>query len=287
MSDLLGHTPTDAIRNAKAFASKSSGINGPRVLCIDIETFPLLVYSWGLFKQHITLDQLHTDWSMMSFACKWLGIDGMFYADNRFRADPRDDFEQLLCLHTILSEADMLIAHNGAKFDLPRIKARMAINAMPPLPPLEVIDTFQLQAKAFGFTSQKLAYVAGLAGDKGKDEHKNFPGLSLWKECLNHNPAAWAECEHYNKTDVLENEAMYLSLRGWYRHGPNFGPYVTPSERGKVVCHRCGSENVIQKGPRRTQVGVYQRYKCNDCGAWPRGRLMIASREERAHILTS
>lgn len=291
----MAHTPsvptgvklTDATANAQAFAAKSAGVNGPRILVLDIETFPLLVYTWGLFKQHITLDQMHTDWSMMSFAAKWLGQDGMFYADNRHRADPRDDFEQLWCLHFILSEADMVIAHNGAKFDLPKIRARMAINGFPPLPPITVIDTFQLQAKAFGFTSQKLQYVAGLAGDRGKDSHKNFPGLSLWKECLAHNPAAWEECRIYNCQDVTENEAMYLSLRGWYKNAPNFGPYVTDTKPGEHVCPSCGGTHVIRKGSRKTQVGIYPRYKCTDCGSWSRGRLMEASRDSRSHILAS
>ena len=257
------------------------------MLVIDIETAPLEVYVWSFGKQHVGLDQLITDWSLLSVAMKWLGIDGMFYADNRYRPTPRDDFEQLLCLHTILQETDMVIAHNGAKFDMPKIRARMALNGFPPLPPITVIDTYQLQAKAFGFTSQKLAYVSGVIGDQEKSEHAKFPGRELWNQVLANNPEAWNEIQDYNAKDVIATEAMYLSLRGWYRNAPNFGPYVTPSEKGKVVCHSCGSEHVIQKGTRKTQVGVYQRYKCLDCGAWPRGRLMIASREERAHILTS
>lgn len=283
-----GQTPTNAITNARAFAAKSAGINGPRVLVADIETFPCIFYAWGPGKQNLGIEALHTDWSMMSFCGKWLGIDGVFYADNRYRAWPRDDFEQLLCVHVILSETDMVLAHNGKKFDMRKIRARLALNGFPPLAPIKVIDSYQLNDKAFGFTSQKLAYVSEHFGDQGKSEHVKFPGLHLWKQCEAGNMEAWEECREYNTRDVLETEAMYLKLRGWYHHGPNFGPYVTPSEQGKVVCHRCGSENVIKKGtrPARTQLGIYQRYKCNDCGAWPRGRVMIATREERAHILT-
>ena len=224
LSASIGATLTE--RNVARFIAKADDLNGPRVLVIDIETLPCLFYAWGTGKQHLGIDALHTDWSLASIACKWLGIDGMFYADNRFHADPRDDAEQIECLHAILSSADMIIAHNGAKFDLPKIKARMAIRDYAPLPPLKVIDTYQLQAKAFGFTSQKLVYVSGFASDDHKDEHKKFPGRELWTQCLAHNPEAWEEMQHYNCIDVIATEQMYLKLRGWYVNQPNFGPYV-------------------------------------------------------------
>lgn len=287
MSDLIGHTPTDAIRNAERFAAKVADINGPRVLVADIETFPCVFYAWGPGKQHVGIEQLITDWSMMSFCGKWLGIDDVFYADNRFRVDTRDDFEQLLCIHTILSNTDMVLAHNGKKFDMRKIRARLALSGFPPIPHIDVIDTYQLNDKAFGFTSQKLAYVSKHFGAEGKSEHAKFHGLHLWKQCEAGNMEAWEECRNYNTRDVLETEEMYLQLRGWYRNQPNFGPYVTPSEPGKVVCDRCGSEHTIMKGTRKTQAGVYQRYKCLDCGAWPRGRRMIVPHTERTHILAS
>lgn len=259
------------------------------MLVFDIETFPCEGYFWQPGKQYVGMEQITKDWSMMSFCGKWLGMDGVFYADNRFRADVRDDFEQLLCLHAILSQTDMVLAHNGKKFDMRKVRARMALVGLPPLPHVEVIDSYQLNDKTFGFSSQKLAYVSKFFGDQGKSEHAKFHGLHLWKECLAGNMEAWEECRTYNTRDVLETEAMYLKLRGWYRNAPNFGPYVTPSKEGVHVCHVCGSENVIKKGtrPARTQVGIYQRYKCNDCGAWGRGRTLIASRAERAHILTN
>lgn len=282
-----GRTLTDAIVNAKTFTAKSANINGPRVLVLDIETAPLEVYAWSFGKQHVGLDQMITDWSLLSVAMKWLGIEGVFYADNRYRANPRDDFEQLLCLHTILQETDMVIAHNGAKFDLPKIRARMALNGFPPLPPITVIDTFQLQAKAFGFTSQKLAYVSGVIGEQEKSAHAKFPGLELWKQVLANNPEAWDEMQHYNVQDVIATEAMYVSLRGWYRNAPNMGPYVAPSKKDGHVCPSCGSENVIRRGTRQTQVGIYPRYHCHDCGSWSRGRLMEVTREQRHHILTN
>lgn len=284
-----GPTPTEIVRakSLKDFIAIPDKINGPRVLIADIETFPIVAYVWSLWKQNIGLEQIAQDWSMMSFAAKWLGQPELFYLDNRLRKDSRDDSVQLYALHAILRNTDMVIAHNGAKFDLPKIKARMAMKGMEPLPPVKVVDTLLLNRRTFMFTSQRLGFVSDQFANVPKDDHAAYPGFKLWLGCMAHEKAAWAECEKYNITDVTSLEETYLALRGWYEGAPNFGPYTTPSSDEAFVCPNCGSEHVIRKGTRQTQVGIYPRYHCHDCGSWSRGRLMSVSREQRAHILTN
>jgi predicted RNA-binding Zn-ribbon protein involved in translation (DUF1610 family) len=273
-------------RSLSKFISVSERMTGPRVLVADIETLPILAYVWGLFKQNISLDQIAKDWAMMSFAAKWLDQPEVFYLDNRDRGDPWDDSMQLHALWHILEHTDMVVAHNGLRFDLPKIKARLAINGFKPLQPIQVIDTLLLNRGAFGFTSQKLQYVSGIPTfcSAQKDEHNEFPGWKLWLACMADNIRGWKSCEKYNIQDVVANEGMYLSLRGWYRGHPNMGVYHA-HEDGKHNCPTCGSTHVVKKGVARTQVGIYQRYRCNDCHAPSRGRFLIASRDERSHIL--
>lgn len=278
--------PIDIIRtkSLSKFLAVPDKINGPRVLVADIETFPIVAYVWSLWKQNIGLEQIAQDWSMMSFAAKWLGQPELFYMDNRSRDDARDDSLQLVALHAILRNTDMVIAHNGARFDLPKIKARMAMMGYDPLPPVKVIDTLLLNRKTFMFTSQRLGFVSDRFANVPKDDHAAYPGFKLWLGCMANEKAAWAECEKYNITDVTSLEETYLALRGWYEGAPNFGPYTT-AEEGERVCPNCGGKHVIHRGTRKTQVGTYPRYKCVDCGAWSRGRFMLVSREERQHIL--
>lgn len=285
-----GRKPTDIVRvkSLAKFIAVPGRTNGPRVLVADIETFPIVAYVWSLWKQNIGLDQIERDWSMMSFAAKWLGRPEVFYLDNRYMADARDDSAQLAALHELLSNTDMVIAHNGARFDLPKIRARMAMSGYSPLPPVKVIDTLLLNRKAFMFTSQRLAYVSERLATVPKDEHAAYPGFKLWRGCMAHEKAAWAECEKYNITDVTSLEETYTALRGWYEGAPNFGPYTRPSSAEAHTCPSCGSENVIRKGVRQTQVGIYPRYHCNSCGSWSRGRVMdAADRAGRTHILTN
>ena len=256
---------------------------GPKVLVADIETFPILAYVWGLFKQNISLEQIAEDWSMMSFACKWLGQPELFYLDNRDQYEAKDDFLQLTALSHILAEADMVVAHNGARFDLPKIRARLALKGFKPTPPIKVVDTLLLNRTAFGFTSQKLQYVSGKFAIDAKSDHKKYPGWKLWLGCMANDIGAWKECEAYNITDVTALEETYLALRGWYTGGPNFGPYMPHTEEHN--CPNCGSSDVTKKGTRKTQVGIYQRYNCGNCGAWSRGRVLIADKVARSHIL--
>lgn len=273
------------VKSLEKFIKVADRMEGPRVLVADIETFPIIARVWGMFKQNISLEQIVKDWSMMSFAAKWLQQPEVFYLDNREQEDSRNDYLQLVALWHILQHTDMVVAHNGARFDLPKIKARLAINGFDPIPPVKVIDTLLLNRTAFGFTSQKLQYVSGQFSDTVKSEHKKYPGWKLWVGCEEHDIGAWNECRAYNIDDIISLEEMYLATRGWHVGGPNFGPYTEQPEDGGHVCPNCGSTDLTMKGKRHTQVGIYQRFKCSPCGAWSRGRVLIASRKERAHIL--
>lgn len=271
-------------RNLAKFCAVSKRFNGPRVLVADIETFPILAYVWGLRLQNISLEQIAEDWSLMSFAAKWLGHPEVFYLDNRDMENVRDDSQQCAALWDILAVTDMVIAHNGQRFDLPKIKARMVFNKLPPIAPVSVIDTLNLNRTSFGFTSQKLQYTTQHFASAQKDDHNDFPGWKLWLAVLARIPAAFRSCEKYNIRDITSNEEMYLSLRGWYSGAPNMGPYLT-AEDGEHTCPGCGSTNVSTSGTRKTQVGIYQRYVCGDCGQWSRGRYLIVPRKQREHIL--
>src|SRR4030042_1280720 len=44
----------------------------PNVLILDVETAPMRVYVWGLYKQRISHSNIITDWNMLSWAGKWL-----------------------------------------------------------------------------------------------------------------------------------------------------------------------------------------------------------------------
>jgi hypothetical protein len=256
---------------------KKLKVQQPRILVIDIETAPLELYGWKLFDENFSLEQLKTDWTILSFAAKWLGKKKVIYMDTGGRGvnRVRDDYKLMKPLWHLLDEADIVIAQNGKKFDCRKINARLIAHGFPPPSPYRVVDTMLVARKYFAFTSQKLKYTSGvLAKHSAKDEHEEFPNFKLWAEVLKDNPKAWRAMKRYNKQDILATEEVYLAMRAWDQGHPNIGTFSAIEEH---LCPHCGSDNVIGRNGWREvkNQGVYKRYQCNDCLGWSRGKIML------------
>ncbi|QVW29516.1 ribonuclease H-like domain-containing protein [Stenotrophomonas phage BUCT603] len=265
---------------------------GPKILHIDIETSLMRVWTFGLHQQYLTIGDIITDWNILSFAAKWHGTGPILYQSLRKQANPVNDFGLCKSLHKLLSEADIVVAHNGKRFDMKKIRARMLHNRMPPIPDVRVIDTFIEVRKVFGLTSNKLAYITEHFGADGmrKNSHGKFPGKTLWIACQTGNQQAWDEMEKYNIPDVLSMEAAFNDIRPWFYGQQNIA--VFHEAHDGMTCDACGGTENIQKGFRYTQTGKYKRYQCTSvnpltgvkCGHWFRGRVQQLSKVERAHI---
>jgi hypothetical protein len=133
-----------------------------RIITLDIETSPILAYVWGLFKQFVNLNQIHTDWSILSFSYKVLGEKKVHHHNTggRGASKVRDDRALLKLLWNVLDEADIVVAQNGVKFDMKKINARFLESGMPPPTPFKVVDTMLAARSIAGFTSNKLAWLS-------------------------------------------------------------------------------------------------------------------------------
>jgi len=101
--------------------STSTWADGPKVLSIDIETLPAEAYVWGCGKQYVGHKQIvkGKDWSILSFAAKWMcGTEIFGDVLDPEQAMARDDSMLAEQLWPLLDEADIIIAHNGDKFDI-------------------------------------------------------------------------------------------------------------------------------------------------------------------------
>lgn len=258
---------------------------GPKILCLDIETFPIEFYGWSMFNNNFSVPQIKRDWSLMSFSCEWLDSDENFYMDQRAVRDVFHDVKMASALHKLLNAADFVLARNGKKFDLRKIKARLAILGFPPISPVSVIDPMLLNRDEFAFTSHKLEYTTGvIVPELRKYDHKNFPGFELWKACMESLPGAWEECEAYNRIDVQSMKLEYKKLRGWYGRHPNLAVYYR-HDGSEYRCNKCGhNEMVPQNRPARTQVGTYLLLQCTQCGGHSRARKLTTSIDQRKHV---
>lgn len=256
----------------------------PRVLSLDIETSPIEGRVWGLFKQNVGLNQITKDWNILSYCAKWLGDDQVEYRDLRDAVNVADDEPLVRRLWELLNEADIIIAQNGKRFDVPKIQARFVLLGLLPPRPFKVIDTMLMAKQQFGFTSKKLEYMTEVLCTTKKRKHERFPGMELWNQCLAGNPEAWEEMELYNIDDVVSMEELYLIMRPWYVGHPNVAVY---SDSMEPACPKCGSHNIHQDGWAFTQVGKYEQMHCKSCGGWSRGRYTRNSKEVRHGLLSN
>lgn len=239
-----------------------------KILILDIETFPNIAYVWKFYKENVGAKQVLEHTQIASFAYKWLGEDEIYYFDQSVY--PEGILLSLLV--AILDAADIVVAHNGDRFDLPTIAGRALIAGIDPPSPFVTIDTRLAAKRYFNFPSNSLEYISKIFGVEEKGGHKKFPGFELWAECIKGNLEAWAEMKVYNIQDVETLEQVYLKMRPFIKDHPNVAIYDSSDNPSTISCSRCGSHNIQRRGFAFTNTGRYQRYQCNSCGGWGRSR---------------
>ena len=235
----------------------------PKILVFDIETKPIKAWVWGLFDQNVGLEQIIEDWSVLSWAAKWIGNDEVLYQDLSQHKDHNNDEIIIYGIWELLNEADIVVTQNGKKFDVKKLNTKFAQYKLGPPSKYKHIDTLQIKKKNFGLTSNKLAYSTNKFNDRYKKlEHGKFPGMKLWIECLKGNQEAWAEMKEYNIHDVLALEELYVNHLMKWDNTINYGVYT--GEKG--CCPNCGKTNLIDFGYSYTKNTANQQLKCKDCG---------------------
>lgn len=239
-----------------------------KVLLLDIETTPIWSYTWDVWKQNVNPVQIIRPWNMLSWAAKWL-FDAETYSDVLSPSEAKigDDSRISKTLWEFIDSADVIIAHNGIKFDLPKINARFLIHGLQPPKPYQTIDTCLVARKKFGFEHNKLDYLAERLGLPRKID----TDFQLWIDCMMGNSEALLHMVTYNKQDVVILEEVYVKLRSWIPAHPNMGLFVE-AKQGEKVCPVCGNTHTEYVGYYSTPVNQYRAFRCLACGAIGRSR---------------
>jgi uncharacterized protein YprB with RNaseH-like and TPR domain len=254
--------------------------NNAKVLFMDIETSPLISYTWGLWDQNVALNQIHSEWFVLSWSASWQGSTKITYQDQSKAKDIRDDKKLLEGIWKLLNEADVVIGQNSRRFDVKKLNARFIMQGLGPTTPFRQIDTLELAKKSFAFTSNKLEWLSGhLAPHNKKMKTKKFQGFELWKACLAGDKAAWAEMKAYNMQDVVALKAVYDKLAPWGT-GINFNVYSEEHDYTRR-CNSCNGSSFIKKGFAFTNTAKRQKYQCTKCGSWTLGRDNLLTKEKR------
>lgn len=234
-----------------------------RVLFLDIETSPNLVYTWGLWKQDIALSQIVTPGQVLCWAAKFKGEKKMYW-----RGLPDGKMTMLQVAAGLLNLADVVVHFNGTTFDIPWLQGAFVAAKIARPSPFTEVDLKKVAQRGFYLPSHKLEYLGRAFKIGAKVPHEGFP---LWTACMAGDPAAWARMKKYNKGDVRLTESLYDKILPYISDHPHLG---TP---GTLECPRCGSVNTQARGTYHAKTRSYQRYQCQACASWFRGTRSMLS----------
>lgn len=256
---------------------------GVRILLLDIETAPMEVFVWRLRQSGwISPENVIKDWSMLCWCAKWL-FDSKVMGSRVTAPDAEKRNDSLIVqpIWDLLNQADIVVAHNGANFDVRSLNARFAINGLNPPLPYRVVDTLRVVKKQFNFSSYKLDYVNHLFGL----QEKTHPGYEVWKRSVKGDDSALKEMFNYCQNDVRILEDLYVQIRPWIKGHPNIGLYI--DTEGAQACTNCGNTDLKWGGKYYTPAGRFLSFRCNSCGAVGRSRFSDLTAEERERICLS
>lgn len=237
-----------------------------RVLFWDIETAPMLAYIWQAKTEYVHAGAITHEVFMLGWAAKWEG-EKKVHSDilSPHEALDQDDARLIAPLADLVREADVVVAHNGDRFDIPMLNNRLLLLGLEPLGPVKTIDTCTLARRSFRLASNKLDYLAQQLG-VGKKLDTDF---DLWKQCYAGDLKALAKMHRYNRKDVKLLEDVYERLTPYVRGLPRL---VDASYQDERICPSCGSEALQKRGLYRTNASSFQRFHCQGCGRWSRSR---------------
>lgn len=252
-----------------------------KVLLFDIETLPMWVRAWRLGEENWNPENIIKDSIILSYAAKWLFAPGyMGSIVTKKEVIARDDKRITEEMHILLSQADIIIAHNGQAFDVGRVNGRFLKYDLGPPAPYRVIDTYLSAKKAFGdgLASKKLDYIAELLG-VGRKHDTDY---DLWKRCEAGEQDALDYMFKYNCQDIYLLEDVYMQLRPWITQHPNLALYMAGDT---IRCSRCQSDDLERVGSYYTNANVYDSYQCNKCKSWTRHRSANKNRKVDGRVI--
>lgn len=235
-----------------------------KILFLDIETAPSLGWVWGKWEQNVI--DFKRDWYMLSIAYKW-STDKKVTAVGlidfpEYKKNPEDDSQLVDTLWKLLDEADIVVAHNGDGFDLPKSNTRFISHKLPPPSPYRTVDTLKIARNKFKFDSNKLDDLGRYLNIGRKLPHTGF---NLWKGCMTGDLKSWQIMKQYNGHDVELLEKVYYLMRAWSTTHPNVN-------HGELeACPKCSSTKVQRRGFTYTLLRKKQRFQCLGCRGWFEG----------------
>lgn len=236
----------------------------PKVLYYDIETSLAKSYHFNYWKTNIGVKQMIEVSHMLSHAWCW-GEDGEVFSSilTAKEALDKDDERIVLEAWSLFDQADIIVAHNGKRFDVNKCNGYFLKYGLPKPSPFKVIDTLEIAKKNFNLPFKSLEYLAKFLDVELK---LDAGGIETWIGCERGDQEALDTMVEYNRGDIITLREIHKRLKGWDNNGVNIALY---NDNHDVLCTHCGSDDVSVLSDKfaYTPQRKYQVYRCNSCQA--------------------
>lgn len=248
----------------------------PRILYFDIETSIALFAGFHLGKQHVNHTQIIKRPEVMCISWAWNDepVQNAIFDMEKYDLRKKDDdadYELLKRFSEEYCQADLIVGQNSISYDVPWLKSRIIKHKLPPLPEILHDDIFKQTQKSVRHISHKLDDVGEYLGYGRKVEHGN--GMDWWIRIALGDHKLLKRMVKYCDGDVRRLRKVYKRQLPYIKSSLNMAAF------GEKICctsPTCGSEDIIKDGFKRTNVGKFQRYRCNKCGhSFPGGQNLL------------
>lgn len=233
-----------------------------RVFLADLE----LTYAQGYFfpskrEQYIPAKNIKYHQFCVCAGYKWLHETSV-YSVIIDKPHKRNDKNIAVKLHELMTEADIIVAHNGDSFDIKHCNTMFINHGLGPIPELKSIDTLKVARKYFAFAGNDLDSLSKRFGGNGKVDKPDWIKLTEGDE------AEILRASEYCMNDVLELERVFVEMRPFIRRLPHLGSLKDITE-----CHACGSKRIRKRGSDWDGYRDYQRVQCLECRHNMKGKI--------------
>lgn len=269
----------------KVLRANTAPPSGPRIMLLDIETTPEISFNWGRWKQYISQEQVIEHPYILTWAVRWLDTGETISRkltdyNESFLENIKDDRALVRDLWSLLEQADIVVAHNGDKFDIPWVRARAIKYGLKPLNSKKFVDTLKVAKSLVRLPSNSLDSITKYYNLRPKLGNAGFP---LWRACMRGDPQAFLDMETYNRGDLDALEDVYLLFRPHMRNHPSVQLYCPDAI---TRCTRCGSDDVqTEDTVYHTSISSFGTVRCRSCGAVHRTRKNTRSSDQMATTL--
>lgn len=234
------------------------GISPIKRLFFDIETSPILCYTWRIgSKINLNYENIVKTWSIICICWKFEGEEEIY---SLTWDENMNDAAMLREFMKVASSADEIIGHNGDKFDIKKIRTRCLLHNIPAFPKYRSFDTLKKARGNFAFDSNRLDAIARYLGIGAKVEHDGF---DMWKEVMEDNRAALNKMVEYCRGDVILVEDIYHALKHYVKPNTHAGVHKGGY---KYTCPICAHEKINLVKNDVTQKGTISRVvECLSC----------------------